>query len=143
MPALSVELPVRLPAAQCQAFVRAAEADPAVQQAYTKLRGGETSPSTIETDEPGRLDLFEPIYDPGTKTHGGGRLGWTITYTFRDAEPGTSVVVIELAYNHRTALLGFGLMKAQAQNELMHRIRALIAYERGTADGRTASYDAA
>lgn len=123
-------MPVALPPDRCRTFVRDTVRQDALKQAYEKLRGA-YDPSSIVEDAPTRIAIFEPVYDIRSKKHSGRGAGWTITYDLAPDTEGGTRVGVTIEYDRRTALMGGGLMKSQAQNEILHRLGALLAYERG------------
>lgn len=130
MPQVAVEIEMRVPRAVLHAFILALAEDSHLSQAYFKIRGM-ASPSRLVERSPTRLVIFEPTFDPALKAHGAGKTGWTIAYDLEALGEETTRVGVTIEYDRRTAVMGMGLIKPQAENEIISRLGALLAFERG------------
>lgn len=127
---IAVEIPVRIPVDLCRQYVKASVRDEALMQAYAKLRkSGSSSQVTESTKE--RIVIEEGAYDAITKVHSGFSSGWKITYTFEPLNAAETAVEVAVEYGRWLAFMALGTAKAQAENTLLERISALLAFERG------------
>lgn len=135
---LSVAIPINVPLNVVRRFVKELADDESLAQAYYKLRGT-PSPSRVVEATQQRVTIYEPTFDPSIKAHGLLQTGWTVSYDLQPQSPGKTFIEVGIEYNRLTAMMGMGLIKVQAQNELIHRVSALLAFERGYHAERNAS----
>lgn len=131
----AVEVPVRVPFDVLRRFVQELAEDQNLSQAYFKLRGT-SSPSRVVESTKERLVVYEPAFDPSLKAHGMLRTGWSVAYRLLAISPAETLLEISIEYSRLTGILGFGLIKVQAENEIIHRITSVLAFEKGYAIGR-------
>ena len=130
MKRIAVHIPLRLPLDVVRSYIKEYADDASVAQAYYKLRGT-TNPTRVVESGPTRLTIFEPAFDPTVRGHGIFNTGWTVAYELTEEGASETTVEISVEYGRLTAMMGFGLIKPQAEGEIMQRISALLAFERG------------
>jgi hypothetical protein len=97
----------------------------------------------VTSVKPGRwLEITFAALDPlsGRRFHA---LGWRVTYDFLPLDAGRTRVEVAVQYGLLAALGAMGLLRAQAENEVAHRLVAMHALEfglhRGAAPGLRAA----
>jgi hypothetical protein len=129
MPRVSASVTVRVPISVCYGCVHGSVREERYLSAYSRLRNGKRySGQIVESQPPRRIVIEERAQDPLT---GASFQGWTILYGFSDVGAGVTEVEVSVEYGAGLALLGFGTMGPQAQNEVLNRISALLALEHG------------
>jgi carbon monoxide dehydrogenase subunit G len=130
MPRASASVRVHVPISVCHGWVHGSVREERYLSAYSHVRGGKQySGQVVESQPPQRVVIAERGYDP---LSGHSSQGWAITYRFSEAGAGVTEVEVSVEYGMGLALLGLGTMGAQAQNEVLNRISALLALEHGT-----------
>ena len=131
MTRIAAQLVVAAPADLCQRSVQDALADERLRDANRALRSGREYSGWVTAVTPGRwLEIAFAALEPssGRRTH---RLGWRVTYEFASLDDGTTRVEVGVEYGVLAALGAAGTMRAQAENEISHRLAALHALEVG------------
>jgi hypothetical protein len=128
---VAAHLAVAVPAALCHEAVRAALADERLREAYRRLRPGKEYGGWVTASTPGRwLEISHAALDPSTNTRSH-RLGWRVTYDFVALDDGGTRVEVAVEYGWLAAVAAGGTLRAQAENEIAHRLAALHALEAG------------
>lgn len=101
--------------------------------AYRGLRKGkEHSGFVTELVPSRRVVIAFAGLDPATNTRSH-RFGWEVIYELDAAPDGRTRVTVAIEYSTLTAIAAAGLAKAQAENDIAHRLAALAMLEMGTA----------
>ena len=130
---------VAVPADLCAHAVQAALGDARLRDARGALRPGKEYSGWVTGGAPGggpgggtarRLALVFAALDPATgrRTHG---LGWRVTYDFTPAGDGRTRVEVGVEYTLLAANAAAGTLRAQAENDIAHRLAAMHALELG------------
>jgi hypothetical protein len=85
----------------------------------------------VTASVPGRrLEIAFAALEPtsGTRTHA---LGWRVTYDFTPLDDGRTRVEVGVEYGALAAIGAMGTLRAQAENDIAHRLAALHALELG------------
>jgi hypothetical protein len=120
---------LNLPADRCYAYLRDSVRDERFLEAYAELRAPLKYSGDVTAIEHGRrVTISEDGYDTLTNL----RLnGWAVTFTLTRLDELRTRVQISVEYGLMLAVLGLTTMRAQAENEILSWIRALLALERG------------
>jgi hypothetical protein len=132
---IAARLSVAVPPELCQRAVQAALADERLGAAVRGLRAGREYSGWVTAVTPGRrLEIDFAALEPATgrRTHS---LGWRVTYDFEPQDDGGTRVEVGVEYGALAALGAGGTLKAQAENEVAHRLTALHALELGLRGG--------
>ena len=128
---VSDHIVVAVPAEACQRAVQEAFADERLRAANQRLRGGRAYSGWVTEVKPGRsLRIVYAAYDPliRERIHA---LGWQVTYDFLSLADGTTRVEVGIEYGWLAAAAALGLLRAQAVNDISHRLSAMYALEVG------------
>jgi hypothetical protein len=131
MTRIAAHVDVAVPAELCLAAVQQSLVDDRWRAAYRALRPGREYSGWVKVLVPGRrLELTVAALDPvsGKRSHA---LGYRVTYDFTPTAEGRTRVEVGVEYGFLAALGGLGLLKPQAQNELLFRLMAMLALETG------------
>ena len=132
MPRISASIEVAVPAATCIHAVQQTMSDDRLLTAYRELRPGKEYAGFVTALVPDRRMVIafaglEPASN--RRSHA---TGWTVTYDFAPSATGIGTrVEISVEYGTLTALAGAGLVRPQAENEIVHRLAALRMLEVG------------
>ena len=129
MTRLSATIDLDVPASLCIEAVQATMTDDRLAEALRGIRPGKEYSGYVKMVIPGRrLTIDFPGLEPlrNKRYHS---LGWRVTYDFSPAQNGRTRVEISVEYGKLAAIMGGGLVNAQAQNELAHRLFALRMLE--------------
>ena len=117
----------------CIRFVQESLVDARWQEAYRSLRPGRAYSGWVTAVEPGRrIALTVAALDPitGKRLHA---LGYRIVYTLTAESDGRTRAEVAIEYSFVAAVAGMGMLGPQAENEVLHRLSALLALEAGAA----------
>ena len=106
-------------------------ADERLAAAYRELREGKEYSGWVTSATTGRrLEIAFAALEPGTgkRTH---RTGWSVTYEFTPLPDGRTRVGVAIEYGFMAAAAAAGTMRAQAENDIAHRLAAMYALEVG------------
>lgn len=130
---------VAVPADLCAHAVRAALGDGRLREAVSTLRRGKEYSGWVigraaDRGPDRRLEIAFAALDPssGRRTH---RLGWRVTYDFTPAGDGRTRVEVGIEYTLLAAIAAAGTLRAQAENDVAHRLAAMHALELGFGGG--------
>jgi hypothetical protein len=131
---------LNMPTDRCYAYLRDSVRDDRFLQAYAELRAPLKYSGDVTAVEHGRrVTISEDGYDTLTNL----RLnGWAVTFTLTRLDELRTRVQISVEYGLMLAVLGLTTMRAQAENEILSWIRALLALERGAGHAPVPSLDA-
>ena len=135
MTRVAAHLVVAVPAAVCQQAVQAALSDPRLRDAARQLRPGKEYSGYVTAVTPGRwLEIAFAALDlaTGRRTHA---LGWRVTYDFMPLDDGRTRVEVGVVYELLAAIGAGGTLRAQAENDIAHRLAAMYALEVGLRHG--------
>ena len=132
---VNVNATIRIPADILFAFCRESMSDERWHDAYASLRPGRKHSARAIDLQQDRLVRFSiAAFDPMT-----GKqirdLGYEVEYALTRVGPLETHVEISIEYTRFAAFCAAGLMKAQAQNDVLQRLASLIAIEAGYAIG--------
>jgi hypothetical protein len=133
MKRIAAELTVAVPAELCSHSVQAALGDARLLDAIRALRDGKEYAGWVTSAEPGRrVEIAFAALDPGSgrRTHA---LGWRVVYDLAPADGGRTRVRVTVQYGRLAAVAAGGTLRAQAENDIAHRLFALHALELGLA----------
>lgn len=131
MTRLDASVTVQVPVDLCFHVIRDGYADPRWREAYQRFRPGrEYSGIVVEEEANQRLVVSEAAVDALTGAHVRA-LGYQVAFAFQEEGPSTTRVEVAVEYGLVAALGAAGTMSAQAANEIMHRVSALLALETG------------
>jgi hypothetical protein len=122
---------IAVPAELCQQAVQAVLSNEQLRDAARRLRPGKEYSGFVTATKPGRwLEITFAALDPlsGRRFHA---LGWRVTYDFLPLEDGRTRVEVAIQYGVLAALGAMGLLRAQAENDVAHRLTAMHALEFG------------
>ena len=131
MKRIAVHATIAVPVEVCYQAVQEAIVDPRWRDAYVSLRPGrEYSGWVTEARPPEHLTIGIAAIDPvtGKRLHS---LGYRTTYDFAPAADGGTRVEIGVEYELLAAVGGMGMLQPQAENEVLHRLSAMLALELG------------
>ena len=135
---IATAVTLSVPADVCCRAVLALFEDERWHQAYTALRPGRRYSGRTTVMDPGRrlevsLAAIEPLTGVRLRT-----LGYRVTYTFTAVDPGHTTVEVGVEYTLLAAVGGMGMLKPQAEHEVLHRLAAILALESGMLAGTAA-----
>lgn len=129
MAEVSATVTVEVPLARCYEYVKTSVGNEKFQEACREVWRREYS-GRVTHDDPQKLL---------TVTEGGVSLlkalrpgGWHVSYSFTGLNESTTEIRLSGEMSFGLALLAFPMARRQAQNEILHRIRELLAFEAGT-----------
>ena len=130
-----VALTVAVPIDVCFRAAQACYEDSRFSDAYSALRPGHQYSGRVTVTEPGRsFEVSLAAVDPLT----GARirsLGYRVTYAFTAVGAARTKVEIGVRYSLLAAVAGVGMLRHQAQNEILHRLAGILALEIGSRNG--------
>ena len=129
MKRISATIDLELPAEVCIEAVQATMTDTRLTEALRGIRAGKEYSGYVKMVIPGRrLAIDFPGLEPlsNKRYHS---LGWRVTYDFTPAQDGRTRAEVSVEYGRLAAIMGGGLVHAQAQNEIAHRLLALRMLE--------------
>lgn len=136
MTRVSASLEVAVPPSLCIAAIQQTLADDRLLAAAHALRPGKQYNGFVETLVPDRRVVIAfAALEPGTgkRIHA---FGWKVTYDFEPSADGRTRVTVSIEYPLLAALGGVGTMRPQAENDIMHRLSAIVALETGVHGAR-------
>jgi hypothetical protein len=139
MARIAAQIDLALSPELCQQAVQAALTDERLHVANRMLRPGKEYSGWVTHLVPGRrVDLVYAAYDPssGGRSH---RLGWRVSYEFLPLEGGRTRAEVAIEYGWLAGVAAGGTLRAQAVNDISHRLAALHALELGLLAGRAAA----
>jgi hypothetical protein len=134
---------IAVPAELCQEVVQAALGNGQLHDAARRLRPGKEYSGRVTAVKTGRwLEIAFAALDPvsGRRFHA---LGWRVTYDLLPLDDGRTRVEVAIEYGLLAALGAMGSLRAQAENDIMHRLTAMHALEFGLHRGRAPELRAA
>lgn len=137
MPRISASIEVAVPAATCIHAVQQTMSDDRLLAAYRALRPGKEYAGFVTALIPDRRMVIQFAGLEPASNKRSHAVGWTVIYDFTPGREGTRVE-ISVEYGVMTAVMGAGLVRPQAENEIVHRLAALRMLEVGVC-GVTAS----
>jgi hypothetical protein len=127
---------VTVPAALCLQAVQAGLGDERMRAAAHRLRPGKEYSGFVTSVKADRwLEITYAALDPltGRRLHA---FGWRVTYDFLPLDDGRTRVEVAIEYGRLAALGALGLLRAQAENDIAHRLMAILTLELGLHRGR-------
>jgi hypothetical protein len=143
MPRIASHIDIAVPAELCQQAVQDVLSDEQMREAARRLRPGKEYSGYVTSVKPGRwLEITFAALEPlsGRRFHA---LGWRVTYDFQPLEDGRTRVEVAIEYGRFAALGAAGLLRAQAENDIAHRLMAMHALEFGVHRGAAPALRAA
>ena len=130
---IAAHVHVAVPPDRCIRFVQESLVDARWQEAYRTLRPGRAYSGWVTAVEPGRrialtVAALEPV--TGKRLHA---LGYRVVHTFTPEPDGRTRAEVAIEYSFVAAVAGMGMLGPQAENEVLHRLSALLALEAGAA----------
>jgi hypothetical protein len=138
MTRVAAHIVVAVPPELCQRAVQAALDDARLRDAYRELRPGKEYGGWVTAVKPGRwLEIAFAALEPGSgrRSHA---LGWRVTYDFVPVDEHRTRAEVAVEYRMLAAIGAAGTLRAQAENEVAHRLGALHALEVGLRGGGAA-----
>ena len=135
MARIAAHVVLAAPPELCFAAVQGTLADARLAEAYRRLRSGKEYGGWVTASTPGRrLEIAFAALEPGSgrRTH---RLGWRVTYDFVPLPEGGTRAEVGVEYGLLAAIGGAGLLRAQAENDVAHRLMAMLTLELGVHRG--------
>lgn len=132
MTRLSATIDITVPPAICIAAVQETMTDQRLLDAYRVLRAGKQYAGFVTMLVPGRRMVIEYAALEPTTNRRSHATGWKVTYEFPPTSEGALTrVEVAVEYGLLTAIAGAGMIRAQAENEIQHRLAALRMLEFG------------
>jgi hypothetical protein len=133
MPRVTATVTLALERERCYEYLQASIREERFLRAYSALHPPlEYSGEVMALEAGRRIQIREAGID--TLTHL--RMpGWEITFSLTRVGAAETAVEIAVAYGWLIGLLGFTTARGQAKNEILGWVRALLAFERGSAAG--------
>ena len=132
---VAAHIDVAISAELCIRAIQAALGDARLREAYRALRPGKEYTGWVTALVPGRhVELTFAALEPSTRrrTHA---LGWRVTYDFAPTDGGRTRVEVGIEYGLLASLAAAGTLRAQAENDIAHRLAGLHALEVGVYGG--------
>lgn len=130
MKRIAASVTVALPADLCYRVAEQSYADERWKAAYASLRPGKSYSGRVTARNPGRRLVIEVGTIDALSGTQAPTSGYRVAYNFTPDGQRTRVE-IEVEYELLLAVAGLGTMEAQATNEVLHRLAAMVALEAG------------
>ena len=133
MTRIAAHIDVAVPAALCIRAIQGTLSEARLLDAARALRPGKEYSGWVTTLVPDRrLEISFAALDPGSgkRSH---TLGWRVTYDFMPLDDGRTRVEVGVVYELLAAIGAGGTLRAQAENDIAHRLAAMYALELGVA----------
>ena len=126
---VSVTVTIDVPVAQCYQYIKGSVLNEKFQEACSQLWQREYSgritqddPQKVLTVEEGGVSFLRKLR-PGS---------WRVSYSLRGLSESATEIRISGDLSFGLSVLTFPYTRLKAQNELLHKIRELLAFEAGT-----------
>ena len=122
---------IAVPPALCIESIRTSLGDERILKASRTLRGDKSYAGWVTDLVPEqRVEVVYSAFDPTTRRRYE-RAGWRVVYDFTPAGPGHTLAEVSVEYGALAAVMGWGTTRAQAENEVMRSLAALVVLEVG------------
>jgi hypothetical protein len=125
---VSIAVTIDAPIAQCYEYVKGSVLNDRFQEACFQVWKREYSGRIVEDDPPRRLTVEERGVSLLRRRPSG---RWQVSYSFSVLSESRTQVRVSGEMSFGLAVLSFPIARLQAQNEVLHKVRELFAFEAG------------
>ena len=133
MTRVAARIDIAVPPALCIRAIQGTVGDARLLDAARALRPGKEYSGWVTVLVPDRrVEISFAALEPGSgrRSHA---LGWRVTYDFLPIDDGRTRVEVGIEYQLLAAIGAAGTLRAQAENDVVHRLAAMYALEVGLA----------